>query len=55
MPSGQYDAPGCSEEEQRIAGITGGLVRISIGLEDWRDLLRDFEQALDHIAATVLT
>ncbi|MBN9656638.1 MAG: PLP-dependent transferase [Acidobacteria bacterium] len=46
---------GCSEEEQRIAGITEGLVRISVGLEDWRDLLRDFEQALDHIAATVLT
>ncbi|MGC4048313.1 MAG: PLP-dependent transferase [Paludibaculum sp.] len=45
---------GCSEEEQRIAGITSGLVRISVGLEDWRDLLRDFEQALDHIAATVL-
>ncbi|WP_321475628.1 aminotransferase class I/II-fold pyridoxal phosphate-dependent enzyme [uncultured Paludibaculum sp.] len=46
---------GCSEEERRIAGITGGLVRISVGVEDWRDLLRDFEQALDHIAATVLT
>lgn len=37
---------GCSEEERRIAGITDGLVRISVGVEDWRDLLRDFEQAL---------
>jgi len=24
-------------------------VRISIGIEDWRDLLSDFEQALDCI------
>jgi len=26
--------------------VTDGLVRISIGVEDWRDLLADFEQAL---------
>jgi cystathionine beta-lyase/cystathionine gamma-synthase len=44
---------GCSLEELRIAGITDGLVRISVGVEDWRDLLRDFEQALDHAAALV--
>lgn len=42
---------GCSEKEKQIAGITEGLVRISVGVEDWRDLLRDFEQALDHISA----
>ena len=24
-----------------------GLVRISVGIEDWRDLKRDFEDALD--------
>jgi cystathionine beta-lyase/cystathionine gamma-synthase len=42
---------GCSPKEKEIAGITDGLVRISVGVEDWRDLLRDFEQALDHIAA----
>jgi cystathionine beta-lyase/cystathionine gamma-synthase len=35
-----------SEEEQRCNGITPGLVRVSIGIEDWRDLLADFEQAL---------
>ncbi len=27
-------------------GIGEGLVRISVGIEDWRDLLNDFEQAL---------
>lgn len=46
---------GCSEQEKQIAGITEGLVRISVGVEDWRDLLRDFEQALDHIASAGLT
>lgn len=35
-----------SKEELAIAGVTDGLVRISIGIEDWRDLLTDFEQAL---------
>lgn len=34
-------------EELEIAGVTDGLVRISIGIEDWRDLLADFEQALN--------
>jgi cystathionine beta-lyase/cystathionine gamma-synthase len=29
------------------AGISEGLVRISFGIEDWRDLLADFEAALD--------
>ncbi|MBI3210257.1 MAG: PLP-dependent transferase [Candidatus Solibacter usitatus] len=38
-----------SAEELEIAGVTDGLVRISIGVEDWRDLLADFEQALDSI------
>ena len=42
---------GCTEEERRIAGITDGLVRISVGVEDWRDLLADFTQALDRVAA----
>jgi cystathionine beta-lyase/cystathionine gamma-synthase len=31
------------------AGITEGLVRISVGIEDWRDLLSDFQQALEAI------
>lgn len=41
---------GCSAEELRIAGITDGLVRISVGVEDWRDLMRDMEQALDAVS-----
>ena len=38
---------GFTEKEFAEAGVTDGLVRISIGIEDWRDLLEDFEQALD--------
>jgi cystathionine beta-lyase/cystathionine gamma-synthase len=38
---------GMSPEEHDLAGITDGLVRVSVGVEDWRDLLADFEQALE--------
>lgn len=38
---------GFTEEEFAEAGVTDGLVRLSIGIEDWRDLLEDFTQALD--------
>jgi methionine-gamma-lyase len=34
-------------EELREYGVTDGMVRFSIGLEDWRDLLADFKSALD--------
>ena len=37
---------GMSAEELAESGVTDGLVRISVGIEDWRDLLADFEQAL---------
>ena len=37
---------GFTEEEFEQAGITDGLVRVSVGIEHWRDLLADFEQAL---------
>ncbi len=40
---------GFTEEEFRQAGVTDGLVRFSIGIEDWRDLLADFEQALEGV------
>lgn len=40
---------GFTDEEFAQAGVTDGLVRISVGIEDWRDLLADFEQALDLI------
>jgi methionine-gamma-lyase len=38
-----------SPEEARRCGVTDALVRISVGVEDWRDLLREFRQALDAI------
>lgn len=38
---------GYTEEECALAGVTNGLVRVSVGIEHWRDLLADFEQALD--------
>jgi len=37
-----------SSEENESAGIGDGLVRISVGIEDWRDLLTDFQNALAH-------
>ena len=40
---------GFTEEEFQQAGVTDGLVRFSIGIEDWRDLLADFEQALEAV------
>lgn len=36
-----------SEEERESAGITEGLVRLSVGLEDARDLIDDLTAALD--------
>jgi cystathionine beta-lyase/cystathionine gamma-synthase len=40
---------GFTEEQSEEAGVTDGLVRVSIGIEDWRDLIRDFEQALESV------
>jgi methionine-gamma-lyase len=37
---------GMTPGELAESGVTDGLVRISVGIEDWRDLLADFEQAL---------
>jgi cystathionine beta-lyase/cystathionine gamma-synthase len=37
------------EAELDELGIGEGLVRISIGIEDWRDLLADFQQALEAV------
>ncbi|KAK7505080.1 hypothetical protein BaRGS_00003650 [Batillaria attramentaria] len=33
------------EEERLAIGITDNMVRVSVGLEDPRDLIQDFEQA----------
>jgi methionine-gamma-lyase len=40
---------GMTAQELAESGVTDGLVRISVGIEDWRDLLADFEQALASI------
>jgi methionine-gamma-lyase len=36
-----------SREEREALGITDGLVRVSVGLEDLEDVLEDFERALE--------
>jgi cystathionine beta-lyase/cystathionine gamma-synthase len=41
---------GLSREERLRAGISDGLIRLSIGIEDTDDLLEDLEQALPVIA-----
>ncbi len=37
------------EEERKQLGITDGLVRISVGIEDVEDIIADLDQALDQI------
>ncbi len=39
--------PDVPVSERERLGITGGLVRVSAGLEDVYDLIADFAQALD--------
>jgi methionine-gamma-lyase len=39
------------EDARRAAGIAGGLLRLSVGLEDARDLWRDLEHALQVVDA----
>jgi O-acetylhomoserine (thiol)-lyase len=36
-----------SEEEQRGTGVTPELVRLSIGIEDLRDIIADLDQAIE--------
>jgi methionine-gamma-lyase len=38
---------GLSVEERRVAGIGGGLLRLSVGVEDEADLWDDLRQALE--------
>ncbi len=42
---------GMDVAERRRLGITGGLVRVAIGIEDADDLIADFETALQAVAA----
>ncbi len=39
-----------NEEEQRTAGVTPNLVRVSVGLEDAQDIIDDLDQALNAAA-----
>ena len=38
-----------SDEAKSIAGITPGLLRVSVGIEDIEDIIADFDQALKNI------
>ncbi len=38
-----------SEELKQQAGISDSLIRVSVGVEDWRDLLHEFRSALDSL------
>jgi methionine-gamma-lyase len=38
-----------SPEERLIAGVTDGLIRLSVGIEDAQDLIADLQQAFDKI------
>ncbi len=40
---------GVPKEERLKAGITDGLVRYSVGIEDKEDLMKDLQQALDKV------
>lgn len=35
------------KEERERLGVTGSLIRVSVGLEDYEDLVKDFNQALE--------
>jgi O-succinylhomoserine sulfhydrylase len=36
-----------SPEERQKVGITDGLIRLSVGLEHYEDIIQDVEQALE--------
>jgi cystathionine beta-lyase/cystathionine gamma-synthase len=40
---------GYSKQELEEVGITEGLIRLSVGLEDAEDLIYDLDQAMEHI------
>ena len=48
---GQHDAQHLHPEERARYGISDGLVRISVGLEDLADIVADIQQALDSVSA----
>ena len=38
------------EEEKLARGVEPGGIRLSVGLEDWHDIIADFKQALDQVS-----
>jgi len=38
-----------SKEAKDIAGITDGLVRLAVGIENVEDIIADLDQALHHV------
>ena len=38
-----------SPDDRQKAGITDGLIRLSVGVEDVKDLIADLTQALDKV------
>ena len=44
-PKGQIVIP---KEVREAAGITDGMIRMSVGLEDPDDIIADLDQALGH-------
>lgn len=42
-----------SAEEQRSAGVEPGLLRVSVGIEHIRDIIGDFEQALQKVPSDI--
>ncbi len=43
---------GMSPEDRRLVGISDELIRLSVGIEDYADLIDDFEQGLSRISAS---
>jgi len=43
---------GLSSSDRQKLGITDGLIRLSVGLEDADDIINDFGDALDHLTRT---
>ena len=39
------------EEEKLTRGVEPGGIRLSVGLEDWHDLIEDLRHAFDHVGA----
>jgi len=38
------------DEEKQARGIEPGGIRLSVGLEDWHDIIEDLDQALDYVS-----